>query len=469
MDTLLKKNEFLLAIMIVISCFLALYNTTAINVALPVFMKQFEASIVLVQWIMIGYTVIMGVMSPLSGWFVRTFTLKKYFVVSMWTYAILSLFSGLSNNLYILIIVRCIQGLAGSALIPVTMIAIYRFIPSYRQPTYLTIQNMSLSLGPAVGPVLAGLLITLVGWRWIFLINVPFAVMAALIGMYILPDTKAVYREHIDFLSLGSIILGCMLVLLSFSFASRKGVSPVMIILMLVVGLTLCGWFITRQRRLTNPILSFTMLREKEYRLSLVVNALLSMALCLVPFVLAIYFQNLRHYSAFSYGVLLLIPAIFSIGGAPISQWLYHCLSSKIIILVGLIFLVIGNIGLVWIRIDSMVSYIIFCLCIRYFGIGLLGMPITDHGMCALTGEQTDDGATLINWTKLMATSLSLSAFTLVYTIVVQHAVVRGDYPEISGISAVFLCSGILLLLGFFIGLRLDGHHKHALTEEGVE
>ena len=77
MSTYSRKNDAMLICVIVIACFLALFNSTALNAGLPLFMEIFQASVTEVQWIMIGYTVIMGVASPLAAWFVHRFTLRN--------------------------------------------------------------------------------------------------------------------------------------------------------------------------------------------------------------------------------------------------------------------------------------------------------------------------------------------------------------------------------------------------------
>lgn len=457
-----KSNDMMLIWMIVIACFMALYNSTAMNAGLPMFIEIFDASVTEVQWIMIGYTVIMGVSSPLASWFVHRFTLRNYFVYSMVVFAVLSLASGLSTNVYFLIVARAIQGVAGAALIPVTMIAIYRFVSRAKQPLFLTIQNMSLSLGPAIGPVIAGILLVYASWRWLFWINVPLSVIAIYLGLCVLPKEKPTHVDKLDSISLITIVIGCLLVLLAFSLGSDYGLLSPIILAMIIVGSMLCGYFIYRQGHLKEPILSFKPLKYREFSMSLVVNTLLSMALCLAPFVLAIYLQTARGYSAFDYGLLLLIPAIFSIGGAPVSQRLYGRLSSKTLVGIGLLCLTIGSFLLgTSTRETSVVIFIAF-LCLRYLGIGLMGMPVTDHGMRALPKELQDDGSTLINWLKLMASSLSLSVFTMVYTMVASDVATAGNAIDamVRGVDWVFISSGAMLAIGLVVTAMLKVEKK---------
>lgn len=461
-----RKNESAMIGVIVIACFLALYNTSSMNVALPEFMRHFNASVMVVQWVSIGYTVVMGVASPLSSWFVRRFTLRNYFIYSMWGYALLSLLSGMVDNIYFMIIIRAIQGVCGAALIPVTMIAIYRFIPRSRQPLFLTIQNMSISLGPAVGPVLAGLILTVLSWRWIYWSNVPLSAAAALLATRCLPKEE---RDHgtdtVDVAAIASIVTGSMLVLLGFSLADTYGITSPAILGMIAVGLVLCAWFIRRQNHSKHPVLSFAMLHDREFTLAMVINAMLSLALPLAAFVLSIYFQTVRGYSALTFGLLMLIPAIFSMGGAPVSQKLYERLSSKTLIFTGLVFLSIGSLVLSLVDVDTSLVFVIGFLCIRYLGIGLLGMPITDHGMRGLPKEQTSDGSTLVNWAKLMSTSLTLAVFTMVYSVSVQHAAASGALvPEVTGVDVVFMASGLVLCAGLVVAAFL----KHVPPEEAA-
>lgn len=457
MSTYSRKDDASLIAMIVIACFLALFNSTALNAGLPLFMQIFNASVTEVQWIMIGYTVIMGVVSPLAAWFVHRFTLRNYFVYSLLAYAVLSFASGVISNVYFVIVVRAIQGIAGAALIPVTMIAIYRFIPRHRQPFFLTIQNMSLSLGPAIGPVIAGLLLMVLSWRWLFWFSVPLSVLAAVLGMRVLPKEEPSSVEKIDIPSLVTIVIGSMLVLMGFSLASDMGLANPIIIAMIVIGCILCVYFIKRQGKLSAPILTFTSVRYREYGLSLIANVLLSMALCLAPFVLAIYLQTVRGFSAFQYGLLLLIPAIFSVGGAPISQKLYTKVSSKALIIGGLVFLSVGNLMLGFSKIDTSVVLFIAILCLRYLGIGIMGMPVTDHGMRALPPALQDDGSTLVNWAKLMANSFALSVFTMVYSLVSSDVAGAGGemLAMVKGVDEVFISSAIMLLLGLIPAFML--------------
>ncbi len=451
------RKERAMGIMIVIVSFLALYNAVALNVAIPEFLRFFDASVSAVQWIGIGYTLVMGVVSPLAGYFARALTLRRYFIISIILFTVFSLLSGFTNSIYVLIVIRSLQGLAGVALIPTTMMAIYQYIPRHKQPFFLTVQNMSLSLGPAIGPVIVGMLITVASWRWIFWFNVPLGALAIFLGMRSLPKEKAVKKIHVDFPSLFYAIFGCFPILLAFSLSLNWGFFSPRILSMLVGGSILVFLFVRRQLRLDQPILDFSILNNREYTIALIGNVLISMALALGPFVFAVYFQMVQGYTPFEYGLILLFPAIFSIGGAPIAQMLYTRWSSKKLILFAWLFLAGGSIALSFLKADTILMVSIGFVCFRYLGIGLMGMPITDHGMRELSSEKSDDGSTLINWSKLMMTSFSLSIFTLLYEVVVAKYEMTASSIEamVHGVDIIFLTSGIACILGMLLSLKM--------------
>ena len=117
----------------------------------------------------------------------------------------------------------------------------------------------------------------------------------------------------------------------------------------------------------------------------------------------------------------------------------------------------LGNLFLGFSTVETSIVLFISLLCVRYLGIGIMGMPVTDHGMRALPPELQDDGSTLINWAKLMGNSFALSVFTMVYTVVETGAAAEvGEMlAMVRGVDIVFISSAILLLLGLIPAFML--------------
>lgn len=448
---------------IAISSFLSLYNSVAMNIAIPTFLTTFNCDLKTVQWIMISYTLAMGVVSPAAGYFADRISSRNLFTGSLLGFALAAAVAGLCHNIYQMIFFRIIQGLLAAVFIPSCMTIIYQYVPRRQQATFLSLQSMALSMGPAVGPVLAGYMLTVGSWQWLFWINTPLAILAAWAVYRSVPYEVHPTGEKLDYRGFLYVILGTVMVLVSFNQAEDWGLLSVKFALMLAIGVVFMVVFIRRELSSAFPILNFGVLKYRDFTICLIINSFISMALCLVPFVLAIYFQNILGLTPFESGLLLLIPAIFSIGGTPIAQILYKRMESRVLIIASIFLIALGSFILGHLTLGTTMFFVIFWLCLRYLGIGLSSMPIMDVGMESIPKAITGHGSSLINWCKMMATSLSLSIFTMVLGMRTAHyqTYLPAAEGQLMGINDVFIYSGLLLFVATVLGAFLSkGNHS---------
>lgn len=456
------QHQTMLIAGIALGGFLSLYNSVALNVAIPTFMKVFDTNLGMVQWIMVSYTLMMGVMSPTAGYFADKFSCRNLFSFSMLGFAAVSALSGFCNNIWLMIGIRLIQGALAAFIVPCSMMIIYQFVPFKQRATFLTLQSVAMSSGPAIGPVFSGMLLTVADWHWVFWVNVPVALFTAWAVYKGVPYEVRNSEEKLDYLSFVYVIFGTVLFLLSFNQVESRGLTSPGVLLMMGSGAALVAMFIRRSLKSSHPVLNFRVLGSRDFTMALIINSCISMALCLVPFVLAIYFQDILGYTPMMYGLILLIPAFFSIGGGPVAQWLYRRVDSKKIILAAMLLLAGGSIMLSRTTLETSLSVVVFWLCFRYLGIGLSSMPITDYGMSALSREVSGHGTSLINWFKMMATSLSLSIFTMVLNLRIAHYSETMDmmHAQMNAIGDVFLYSGMILLFNVAMTLSLKSNRN---------
>ena len=456
------QHQTMLIAAIALGGFLSLYNSVALNVAIPTFVKVFDADLGMVQWIMISYTLMMGVLSPTAGYFADKFSCRNLFSFSMLGFAAVSLVSGFCSNIYLMIAVRLVQGALAAFIVPCSMMIIYQFVPYKQRATFLTLQSMAMSSGPAIGPVFSGILLTFADWNWVFWVNVPVALFTAWAVYKGVPYEVRNRSEKLDYLSFIYVIFGTVLFLLSFNQVETWGFGSPAVWAMMICGAVLVALFVRRSLKSDHPVLNFKVLASRDFSLALIINSCVSMALCLVPFVLAIYFQNILGYTPMMYGLILLIPAVFSIAGGPLAQWLYKRVDSKKIILTAMLLLAVGSIMLSRTTLQTALAVVIFWLCFRYLGIGLSSMPVTDYGMSSLSRELSGHGTSLINWFKMMATSLSLSIFTMVLNLRIAHYSQTVDImnAQMNAIDDVFFYSGMILMFNVLMSLTLKSNRN---------
>lgn len=356
----------------------------------------------------------MGAVSPLAGHIMRLYSLKRSMVACLAGYTILAALSGLAQSLGMIILFRALQGLCGAVFVPGTMVMIYQFIPRRYQTLFLTIQNVSLSLAPALAPIIAGVLIASLNWQWIFFINLPIGLISVILAATCIPFERGGDRLTIDWLAFGLVVAGCLAVFLSISLSATPLGFSAPVIGLCLSGLCFLVLFGRQQKRSARPIIDFSVLAFREYRLTLIGHVLSTVLLAASPFIFAIMLQTGRGYSSAETASLMFLPALFAIIGAPVAQKLYSYLASKTVISISWVFMSIGCL-FIGLLADLPIKALLVLLACQYLGLGMLGMPITDHGMRDLPREKSNDAATLLNWICLLVTGLSVSVFTSIY------------------------------------------------------
>ena len=194
----IKKQQLLLAA-VVLAGITTMLNNTTVSIALPSFMEIFDTDIRLVQWVVVGYMLPLGMVMPLTGYFGQRYSYRKMFLTALTAMGVASLACALAWDLYSLIFFRMIKGAVSGVIVPCTMTLLYRHIPKEKQPHYLGITVMSHSLGVALGPSLAGILLEFTGWHVLFLINVPLIALAIYFSRQSLPIEAGTKRSPLTF------------------------------------------------------------------------------------------------------------------------------------------------------------------------------------------------------------------------------------------------------------------------------
>ena len=216
-----KIKLFLLAIML--TNIVAMINTSTVNIALPTYMRIFHVDINTVQWVVIGYLLPLGMMMPLSGYLCERYSYRKIFLSGVLALGICSLGCACSVNFYMLVVFRFLKGVAGGIIVPSTMSMLYRYIPKRLQAGYLGTIMLLQSVGMAMGPALAGILLDVSSWHVLFLFNLPLIGIIVWAGRKSLPYEAGVQAERIDFFGVIEICVGTGLVMFAFSKGEEWG------------------------------------------------------------------------------------------------------------------------------------------------------------------------------------------------------------------------------------------------------
>ncbi|GHG54505.1 MFS transporter [Sinomonas cellulolyticus] len=299
----------LVVTVLVVAAFVVILNETIMNVALPRLMGELHVDAPTVQWLSTAFMLTMSVVIPTTGYLLQRLSIRSVFVLAMSLFSAGTLLAALSPGFAILLLARVVQASGTAIMMPLLMTSVLKLIPVSRRGQVMGTVSIVISVAPAVGPTLSGIILQYLSWRFMFLTVLPIAVAALLFGAAKLRGAADGGRPALDALSVllsvpafGGVVYG----LSQLGGAGSGGLGPV---LPLTVGVAALAAFVVRQlalQRSGSPLLD---LRAFSYPMYTIATALLMvgmMALFGVVILLPLYLQQLRGLDTLGTGLLLL-------------------------------------------------------------------------------------------------------------------------------------------------------------------
>ncbi|MDQ0891109.1 EmrB/QacA subfamily drug resistance transporter [Paenibacillus sp. V4I9] len=391
---------------------LATLGMSSISVAFPVLMEQFHTDLTTMQWTMTGYLLATGIVAPLTGYLGEKFSTKYLYVAALIGYTLISGLSAFAWNIESLIAFRVVQGIFGGIILPATMTILYQVIPRAKQAFALSMWTLSTMLSPAFGPLLAGWLIGKFEWKWLFLMDIPFGIAAVAVAWRLIPYYKLNTPKTFDLPGLITVILSSGSLLIAFSEAHSWGWSSWRTLSLLAFGILMLGCFIRRELMIPEPLLNLKVFVNLKYTVSLAVLAVITLNLYSGAYLIPVFLQNVQGASALEVGLILLPATLAMAGVMPLVGKLYMRIAPQWLIVSGILLIAVGTLAIG--RLDVYVSqwYITLWLTIRYIGISLTIMPLTNVGMEAIPRELSGHASSVNNWIRQVFGSFSIALFT---------------------------------------------------------
>src|SRR6185369_5576048 len=206
-------GKWAIAIAVALGALLEVVDTSIVNVALTDMQNTLGATLSEVSWVVSGYAVANVIVLPLTAWLGERFGKKRYFIFSLVGFTVASIMCGLASTLPMLVIARVLQGLMGGGLLAKAQAILFETFPKEEQGVAQAFFGAIVIAGPAIGPTLGGYLVTNIGWRWIFFVNVPLGILAVFMCQASLkPDTEQRNTSQIDWIAILMLAtgLGCL-------------------------------------------------------------------------------------------------------------------------------------------------------------------------------------------------------------------------------------------------------------------
>lgn len=404
-------------------------DSTIANVALPHIQSTVSASAEQIIWVLTSYLIASAIATPLSGWLAGRFGRKRVMLMSVAGFTLASLLCAISNDLPTLVLARAIQGISGAGLVPLSQATLLDINPPENHGKAMAIYGLGSMLGPLLGPTLGGWLTDTYSWRWCFLINLPFGIMAFIGLTTFMAEVRETRLARFDMFGFAALSIA----LASFQLMLDRGqqldwfdsieVRMWAVLLAVSVYFTIVHMF-TRK----DTFINVEMFKDRNFAMGCLVAMTVGVvALATIP-ILTVMMQSLLGYTALYTGMIGAPRAAGMILSMFVVTRLIGRIDSKIMLVAGMVLTGISQ--FMYARTDLSVDphTLLVDGIVQGFGMGLIFVPLSAIVFATLPSAYRNQGTAMFALTRNIGASLGISLLQRQLT--QQQAVVQSRLAE---------------------------------------
>jgi DHA2 family multidrug resistance protein len=408
-------KKWIITITVITASLLELIDTTIVNVSIPQIQGNLGATLTDAAWVVTGYSVANVIILPMSGWLGSFFGRKKYFLASIILFTIASFLCGNSHSLSELIGFRILQGIAGGGLISTAQAILLETWPPDQVGTATALFGLGAIVGPTIGPTIGGYITDHAAWRWIFYVNIPVGILAAVCtNLFVRATPNEGRAKPIDWWGIGllAISVGSLQTILEKGEDDDWFSATYIIVLTsaAVIGLLL---FIWRELSIDYPIVNFKIMKHRSFSAGMVTSFVLGVGLYGSNFVFPVFCQTLLGFSAQQTGELLFPGGLFTVVMMPIvGMMLNKGVPAQLLSFTGMILFFIFSSMLSHSTLSTGTSDFFWPLAIRGISLALLFVPLITLAIGSLKGPEIGQGTGLNNMMRQLGGSFGIAGLT---------------------------------------------------------
>ncbi|MBF6171539.1 MDR family MFS transporter [Nocardia blacklockiae] len=447
-----------LGLVLVVGIFMSMLDTTIVTVALRTLGHELDAGLSTIQWVVTGYLLALAVVIPTTGWLTERFGAKQIFVASIVLFTVASALCASAWNVQSLIGFRIVQGTAGALLMPVAQTILAQAAGPQRMGRVMTVVGVPALLAPVLGPVLGGVLVDNLSWRWLFLINVPVGVLATVLSTRMLPATPP-NSSMAAFDLRGWLLLSPASALVVYGLSKAGdagGFGPAEVWVPLAAGVVLlvsfAGYAAGVGDRALIPLRYF---KDRSFAGASVVSLALGLTIFGVMLLIPLYYQQVRGESALVAGLLLAPQGLGTALAMPVAGRLTDRYGPRRVVLVGSGLIAVST--LAWTQVTDTTSYALLAavLLVRGLGFGATMMPAMAAGYRNLPAAAAGHASSVLQILSRIGGTLGAAAVTVILTHQLTTAPGRTPADLAHAYASTFWWATAITAAGVLFGLLL--------------
>jgi EmrB/QacA subfamily drug resistance transporter len=408
------------AIVVIAGAIMSILDTTIVNVALESLSRDLDAPLSTIQWVATGYLLSLATVIPLTGWAAENFGPRRVWMTVVTAFVVTSALCGLAWSAESLIAFRVLQGFAGGMIMPIGMITMAQTAGPKRVGRVMSVIGVPMLLAPVLGPVLGGLIVTNVSWRWIFLVNLPIGLIGLALAARLMPAGRsegrggADARSRLDWRGLALLSPGLGLVVFGLSEVSTHGSVAAGGAVPAVAGLALVGAFVWHAWHSDAPLVDVRLFLGRGFSAAGATVFLVGGALFGALLLLPLYYQIARGESALVAGLLMAPQGVGAALGMNRAGRLTDRIGGGRVVIAGLVMLLVGTVAFT--QVTAQTSYWLLgaSLVLRGFGLGFTMMPAMAAAYATLERNDVPRATPMLNVLQRVGGSLGTAVLAVI-------------------------------------------------------
>jgi EmrB/QacA subfamily drug resistance transporter len=431
------RTEVRILLICCLSLFLVGLDITVVNVALPSIGRELDADVSALQWTIDAYTLVLASLLMFAGSTADRFGRRRVFVVGLSVFSVASLLCSLAPNVEFLIAFRVLQAVGGAMLNPVAMSIVTNTFTNPRERAQAVgVWGAVFGVSMALGPIVGGAVVSSIGWRAIFLINLPVGLAAIALTLRFVPESRAPRPRRFD--PAGQALVIVLLATLTFAIIeapSRGWTSPVILAALVAAGAALTGLLVHEPRR-EEPLIDLRFFRSVPFSSAIGTSVAAFFAFGGFLFLNTLYLQQARGLSPVQAGLTTVPLALMTVVASPLSGRIVGRRGPRLPLAIAGTGLVIGSAMLIGIDSATPLWWLLTAYVVFGLGLGFVNAPITNAAVSGMPRAQAGVAAAIATTSRQVGQTLGVA----VAGAIAGHA----GWWTLTGASALVLVLGVV-------------------------
>lgn len=453
--------------------FIVILNETIVVNALPRLMVELDITARTAQWLTSAFMLTMAVVIPATGWFLQRVTTRQALASAMTAFLLGTLICAIAPGFTVLLIGRIIQAAGTAVMVPLLMTTVMTIVREEDRGRIMGNVTLAISVAPALGPAVSGLVLEVASWRWMFGVVLPIAGVITAVSLRRMISVGTPVAGTIDLLSVALSVLGFGPLVYGLSQLGAPGQSAAIPVASVVVGLLGVAGFIWRQKALERsadavPLLDLRTVLIRTYALGLSLMTVSFMAMLGAMILLPLYLQETRGLSELKTG-LLVMPGglIMGLLGPQVGK-VYDRVGARVLIVPGSVGVLIGLVLLTQLSLTTPFAFVLTAHVLLMASLAAVFTPVFTISLGSLPPHLYSHGSSLLGALQQVGAAAGTAALVAVMSaraISLSADGVGADQAQVSGMTWAFMVAAamaaVVIVIGLFIPNREPGASTH--------